>query len=208
MIVYDEVSQRTLDWANLRIGIPTASGLDNLVTPEFKLREGEMPRTYLYTKVAEAWRGEPLEGFGNFHTEQGEMIEPEARSFYALEYGVKVKEVGFISTDDKKFGCSPDGLINDHCGLEIKCPAAHTHVKYLMGGTVPKDYIAQVHGSMYATGFNQWVFMSYRRGFPALVITVERDEAIIAKIQEALDRFHSEFEKAMAQVRVFEKAAA
>src|SRR5574338_1006857 len=55
-----EVEQGTLDWLRLHIGIPTASGLDNLLDSKFALRTGEMPKTYLFKKVAESWRGQPL----------------------------------------------------------------------------------------------------------------------------------------------------
>lgn len=203
MIIH-ECSQRTRDWANLHVGIPTASGLGQLLTPEFKIRDGETPKTFLYTKVAEAWRGEPLIDLSTFSIEQGEIVETEARPFFELETDQRVKEVGFITTDDGRFGCSPDGLIGDDNGLEIKCPSAAVHCKYLLQGQLPKDHAAQVHGSMYVTGFPRWTFLSYRRAFPPLILEVRRDEAIIAKIGEALDRFHAAFDEAMAKVKAFE----
>ena len=133
-----------LAWAKLHFGIPTASGLDNLLTPEFELRKGELPKTYVYKKVAEKLQGRPLIDLSasSFMLEQGMIVEEEARPWYALEYDKHIKQVGFITTDDGRFGCSPDGLImadgntrSDYdCGLEIKSPAAHTHVKYLVNG--------------------------------------------------------------------------
>ena len=206
-MVIHEVSQKTLDWARLHIGIPTASALGNLVTPEFKIREGEMWRTYLYTKVAEAWREEPLMEISSFSVEQGEILECEALSFFALETNQAVREVGFITTDDGGFGCSPDGLLEGEHGLEIKCPSAHVHVKYLLDGKLPKDYAPQVYGSMYATGFPQWTFMSYRRNFPPLILTIKRDEEIMDKIREALAKFGSDFDDAMRKVAQFQEAA-
>jgi hypothetical protein len=201
------VEQGTLDWLRLHIGIPTASGLDQLVDSNFDLRKGEMPRTYVYTKLAEQWRGKPLVSLntstGSFSTEQGMILEDEGRPYFTLETGRKVKTVGFITTDDNTFGCSPDGLIiEEECGIEIKCPAAHTHVRWLVEGVVPKDYVAQVHASMFVTGYPQWVFMSYRRGFPPLILEVKRDEAIQAKIALAIKDFH----KRLAEAR--EKMAA
>ncbi len=153
-----DCQQGTLEWTRLHFGIPTASGLDNLLTPEFELRKGELPKTYVYKKVAEKLQGRPLIDLGasSFMLEQGMIIEEEARPWYALEYDKHVHQVGFITTDDGRFGCSPDGLIlqtgldgdirhlfktfspSDECvGLEIKSPAAHTHVKYLVNGTLP-----------------------------------------------------------------------
>ncbi len=205
-----DCEQGTLEWTKLHFGIPTASGLDNLITPEFELRKGEMPKTYVYKKVAEKLQGRPLIDLSasSFMLEQGMIIESEARPWFELEYEKKVRQVGFITTDDGRFGCSPDGLIlSDNgrpaeyeCGLEIKSPAAHTHVKYLVNGVLPKEYIAQVYGSMFATGFKKWIFVSYRRGFPALVLEIYRDEKSMAAIASAIDSFHADFNRAMKRI--------
>lgn len=198
-----DCEQGTLEWTKLHFGIPTASGLDNLITPEFKLREGETPKTYLYKKVAEKLQGRPLIDLSasSFMLEQGMIVEEEARPWYELEYEKSVRKVGFISTDDGRFGCSPDGLIEgEDCGIEIKSPAAHTHVKYLVNGVLPKEYTAQVLGSMFATGFKKWVFVSYRRGFPALVLEIYGDQKAMDAIERAVDAFHSDFNRAMARI--------
>ncbi len=198
-----DCEQGTLEWAKLHFGIPTASGLDNLLTPEFELRKGELPKTYVYKKVAEKLQGRPLIDLSasSFMLEQGMIVEEEARPWYALEYDKKIKQVGFITTDDGEFGCSPDGLIlNDECGLEIKSPAAHTHVKYLVNGALPKEYACQVMGSMFATGFKKWIFVSYRRGFPALVLEIHRDEKAMSMIRAAINQFHGDFNRAMTRI--------
>ncbi len=218
-----DCQQGTLEWTKLHFGIPTASGLDNLITPEFELRKGEMPKTYIYKKVAESLQGRPLIDLSasSFMLEQGMIIEEEARPWYALEYDKKIKQVGFITTDDRRFGCSPDGLIESEgrgkyisdvsghsvidekvydCGLEIKSPAAHTHVKYLVNGVLPKEYVAQVFGSMFVTGFKRWMFVSYRRGFPALVLEIHSDPRAMTAINAAIHCFHTEFDRAMERI--------
>ncbi len=201
--------QGTLEWTKLHFGIPTASGLDNLLTPEFELRKGELPKTYVYKKVAEKLQGRPLIDLSasSFMLEQGMIIEEEARPWYALEYNKHVNTVGFITADDGRFGCSPDGLIQAErlgagydCGLEIKSPAAHTHVKYLVNGVLPKEYVAQVLGSIFVTGFKRWIFVSYRRGFPALVLEIHRDEKAMSAIARAIDSFHADFDRAMQRI--------
>ncbi len=196
-----DCQQGTLEWTKLHFGIPTASGLDNLLTPEFELRKGELPKTYVYKKVAEKLQGRPLIDLSasSFMLEQGMIIEEEARPWFELEYDTKVHQVGFISADDGRFGCSPDGLIGDF-GLEIKSPAAHTHVKYLVNGVLPKEYVVQVYGSMFVTGFKRWMFASYRRGFPALVLEIQRDEKAMSAIANAIDSFHREFDRAMERI--------
>lgn len=201
MIIHNEFKQNTLEWHMARAGIPTASEFDSLLTAKFEIRNGDTPRTYLERKVAEAWQGGPLPIFnGSFAMEQGKILEEEAIPWYELEYSTRIQRVGFVTTDDKRAGCSPDGLIGEHSGIELKCPEAHTHVKYLLNGTLPKDYACQVHGSMFVTGRPQWQFVSYRRNFPALVLTIERDEEIQEKIAEALAQFFEKFDLAMEQM--------
>lgn len=203
-----DVPQNSLDWLNLHVGLPTASGMSNLLTPGFELRKGEMPKAYVARKVAEAYRDQPLIGFtAPFAVEQGLVVEEEARPFFELETGIKLKTVGFITRDDDSFGCSPDALFADDSGtgVEIKCPMAETQVRYLVNGVIPPDYLAQVYSSMYATDAPSWWFMSYRRRFPALILKVDRDEAIMGKIEAALAAFHAEFDRAMARVKSFEE---
>ncbi len=202
------VEQMTIEWIRLHFGIPTAACLDQLLTPEFELRKGEMPKTLVYKKVAEVIQNRPMIDLdkSSFMMEQGMILESEARPWFELEYEKKIRQVGFITSDDGRVGCSPDGIIEDSgtpdndCGIEIKCPAAHTHVKYLVNGTLPKEYAAQVLGSMFVTGFQKWMFVSYRRGFPALVLDIQRDEKAMSAIASAVDSFHRDFDHAMKRI--------
>ncbi len=92
----------TLEWIRLHFGIPSAAALDQLLTPEFELRKGEMPKTYVYKKVAEVIQNRPVIDLStsSFMMDQGMILESEARPWFELEYDKKVKTVGFITTDD------------------------------------------------------------------------------------------------------------
>lgn len=200
MIIHTEYAQRSVEWMQARAGIPTASEFDALLTPEFKIRTGQMPLTYLAKKVAEAWQGGPLAGFNTFDMDQGNILEEEAVPWYELEFGEVIDRPAFITTDDGRIGCSPDGLLGQDGGIEIKCPEVHTHVGYLLAGELPPQYAAQVHGSMFVTGRKWWKFLSYRRHFPALLLTVERDEEAQEMIAEALEQFLGRFDRAMERL--------
>lgn len=188
-----DVEQGSLEWLALRSGIPTASEADALITPLWKIKTGDGPRTYVIEKATEWWQGGPLPSFQSFAMEQGSILESEAIPWLELAYDVSVRRVGFITTDDSLCGCSPDGLLSDDEGCEIKAPQAPAHVRYLLDGKLPKDYEVQVHFSLFVTGAKRWRFVSYRRGFPNLVLTIERDEEKIEVIQEALENFHRDF---------------
>lgn len=196
-MITHNVSQGTSEWLILRSGIPTASEFNSLITPKFEIRKGQMPESYLAEKLAERWMGSPLPTFHSHgDMEQGKIREESARPWYEDWHKCDVKQVGFLTTDSGKVGCSPDGLIGDDGGLEIKCPSPQVHVKYLLANEVPDEYLAQVHGSMLVTGRPWWRFMSYRPKFPALVIQVNRDEEIQAKLKDALDVFIDKLDRA------------
>lgn len=201
MKIHKNVQQGSLEWLQLHVGRPTASEFGQLMTHDFKPRTGEMPKTYLYKKVAEAWRGEPLPGFGSWATEQGHIREEEAIPWFEFEFGVDLSRVGFIEAEDGRAGCSPDALIGDDAGLEIKCPESHTHVKYLLNGKLPSEYAPQVHGSLFVSGRKRWTFLSYRRKFPPLVLTIQRDEEIMEKIGAILADFYEQFDAAMEKLK-------
>lgn len=197
-----EAAQGTQAWLEARAGIPTASEFHRLLTPKFEARTGEMVKSYLAQKLAEKWAGPLLSG-SSFAMEQGTILEDIAIPWYEFRYDIDIQRVGLITTDDGRIGCSPDGLLvremEDHfetCGLEIKCPEPTNHVKYLLNGVVPDDYLTQVHGSLFVTEMESWTFVSYRRGFPALVLGVIPDEEIQEKIAEALAAFLAKLDSA------------
>lgn len=196
-----ECKQGTTEWQMARLGLPTASEFDRLVTPLWKIKDGDGPQTHVLEKVAERVMGYAPESVNTFSMGQGSLLEHEAIPLLEGVYDLKVDKVGFCTTDDGRIGCSPDGLIGDEGGIEVKAPEAHTHLKYLLGGVVPKDYVAQVQGCLYVTGRKWWKFMSYNRHFPPLVVHVEPDPAAQSAIKVALERFLREYDAAYEKLQ-------
>ncbi len=199
-----DCKQHSTEWTQARLGVVTASEVDALVTPLWKVRAGEGVETYLYRKLSEkllGWSPADLSGGGTWAMDQGNVVETIARPWYAFEYNCDIQTPGFIVSDDGKIGCSPDGLVGDDCGLEIKAPQPPTHLKYLIANEVPKDYLPQIHFSMLVTGRPRWMFVSYSRQFPPLVIEVKRDEKIIGALNDALESFFERFDAIHAQVK-------
>ncbi len=189
-----DVKQHSQEWIEARCAIPTASEFHNLITPKGKIRDGEMPKSYLARKLAEKWGG-PLPGFGSWAMDNGNILEGEALPYVEFEYNWQVQRVGFITTDDGRVGCSPDGLIGDFGGIEVKCPEAPTHVRYLMARGIPDDYAAQVQGSMFVTGRKQWTFLSYRRHYPPLIVHAVPDEEFQESLASALMLFCNDLQQ-------------
>ena len=188
--------QGSKEWFAARAGLPTASAFHRLVTPLWKIRSGEGPNTYMQELLAERWMGRPLDSFTGFGAlEQGAIREEQARPFLAMQIDREIETVGFITTDDGRAGCSPDGLVLcgsggfREAGAEIKCPQPAQHISNLLEGGLPADYAAQVHGSMFVTGLPVWYFLSFHPAFPPLLSRVDRDEASQKVLKSALDGF-------------------
>lgn len=199
MKTYD-FEQYSPQWWTARLGIPTASAFSQIMTPKFAPRDGQMPETYMYEKLAEKVMGFAQDQGGSFASNQGAILEGEAMPFLAFTQGLDLRKVGFCTTDDGRVGCSPDFLAGEDGGGEIKCPQPTAHIRYLLENKVPEQYLAQVHGSLYVTGKKFWVFMSYSRNFPALIVRVERDEKIMQAIQGALHGWLTKFDAALSQI--------
>ena len=161
MIVHDH-EQYSPEWWQARLGIPTASSIDKLLTATGKA--STQATAYMHALIAERLSGRSDESVSTVWTERGKETEDEARQMLALVLDQEITEVGFITDDDGTVGCSPDGLILDGAdiaaGVEIKCPKGSTHVEYLLGGKVPTKYVAQVQASLYVTKAPAWWFCS------------------------------------------------
>jgi hypothetical protein len=197
MIVLD-VEQGGAEWFAARVGIPSASVFDKLVTSKGALSTSR--QKLLYKLAGERVLGEKEEGYTNGAMQRGIELEPEARSLFELITGFATKEVGLCYYDKRKDrSCSPDGLVETGMtlmeGLEIKCPELATHVEYLLGNKLPTKYFQQVQGSMYITGLEKWYFMSYYPSMKPLIVEVERDEIFIAKLDRALNDFVVELDE-------------
>lgn len=195
-----ECDQYSDEWWSVRRGIPTASSAGKVYTSTGKASTSQT--AYIHNLVAEFY--DLGYGIKEEHQtaamRQGHVIEPEARSFYEFDRGIEVKEVGFCLTDDGRFGCSPDGLVGDDGGIEIKSPQTHTQVKYLLAGKVPAEYVPQIHWSLVVTGRAWWDFLSYCRGLPKLLIRVEPDE-YTEQMAEAMDAFYSKYRVALKKIQ-------
>lgn len=200
MKVHTSFEQNSVEWLAARAGVITASESDALVSPKWEIRKGKGLDTYLAQKLAEKWTGGPISNAMTLDMDLGKIQEDEAIPWLAFEFGWKIERPALITNDDGSIGCSPDGWLGDEGGIEIKCPAAQNHVKYLLAGVVPDDYVAQVQFSMFVTGAKQWKFVSYRRGFPNLVLNVPRDEGAQTAIATALDAFLPRLEVAYARL--------
>lgn len=106
------------------------------------------------------------EHFSNGHTDRGHELEPLARDMYELETGHTVETVGFIEYTQYA-GCSPDGLVAEDGGTEIKCVNDVSYLKHLLNGVdeVDTSHVWQVQMNLLITGRQWWDLIIYNPNF-------------------------------------------
>jgi len=198
-----EVEQGTPEWFAARAGIPTASEFSTVMA---KGRDGGASvtrRKYMLQLAGEILTGEATpDGYTNPHMERGKVMEAEARDLYAFMRDAEPVRVGFVRNGQK--GASPDSLIGDNGGLEIKTALPHIQIERLLKGDLPAEHKAQVQGSMWVAEREWWDFVSYWPKLPPLIVRVYRDEEYIAGLAKAVDAFNEELEATVQAIRTYE----
>lgn len=196
-----DCEQGSPEWVAARLGLPTSS---RFATVMAKGRDGGASvtrREYLNKLAGEVLTGEPMDNYSNDHMERGKAWEDEARDLYCFMADCDVERVGFVRNHDA--GCSPDSLIGNDGGLEIKTALAHIQIERIQRNALPPEHKAQVQGNLWITGREWWDFVSYSPRLPLFVVRVPRDDGYIANLAGAVAQFNEELAATVEQVRRF-----
>lgn len=196
MIVH-KCEQGSEEWQQLRCGVVTMSHAKELLTGG----KGKTRQSYILDLVSERLSGKPVDSYSSLDMQRGQFLEPYALSAFEAIHDVAVDRVGFITTDDGRIGCSPDGLIGEDAGIEVKCPNPRQHIRNIKSNGFD-DYLAQVQGNMWITGRKRWYLVSFCPWFTAYplcyeVITI--NDEIVNKIEESATRAAQEVDDLVAE---------
>ena len=184
MIIHD-VEQGTPEWHELRTGKFTASNFHILVGKTTNKGYNDLINQIAFERLS----GEYEETYKNEWMQRGIDLEPEARLEYQLLNETSVDTVGFVELTDW-VGVSPDGLIGEEGGLEIKCPKASTLMDLHLDGKVANNYYWQMQGSLYVTGRKWWDYFVYHpklKPFQKRIVRCEEDiESLEKSIEQAI----------------------
>lgn len=195
MIQIFDMEQGSEAWRSARCGIPTASNFAAVMAKG----EGKTRSKYMRTLAGEIITGEPAETFSNAHMDRGKAMEDEARETYALIYDVEPRRVGFVRNGQK--GASPDSLIGDRGGLEIKTAQPDIQIERLERNRLPPEHVAQVQGNIWTVESDWWDFVSFWPKMPILRVRAYRDEAYIKALADEIDRFNDELAELVERIR-------
>jgi hypothetical protein len=201
MIEIFDCDQGTPEWHQCRLGIPTASSFATVMAKG----EGKTRRDYMLKLLGERLTGEPSLSYSNDHMERGKEMEAEARDTYVFMKEAEVRRVGFIRNGDK--GCSPDSLVGDVGGCEIKTKLPHLQLDVLLRDRLPPEHVAQCQGFLWVAE-REWIdFVSYWPRLPLFVKRVYRDDEYIKKLAAEVSTFNAEMAELMERFQPTKAAA-
>ena len=197
-----DVDQGSLEWFEAKLGIPSASRFSDIMA----VGEGKMRTRYLRELAGEIITGRPAETFKGAAMVRGNDMEAEARDHYARTKFADLRRVGFVkNTGLMKYaiaGASPDALIGDDGGLEIKTMIPALMIELFdKGATMPPEHRAQVQGNMWVCERSWWDFKIYYPRMPDFTVRVMRDDAFIKQLSDDVERFSFDLKKLVERLR-------
>lgn len=194
-MIHHACVQGSEEWHRLRMGRPTASCFDRIITPKkWEPTKGETRRAYLVEILTELILDMPLDNVTTSAMQKGHDWEPKARAAYEMLKGVDVDLCGFCTTDDGKVGASPDGAMHSiRRSVEIKSPEKpQNHVAYMLNEqSLVDEYFSQTQGQLYVLGadYDSTDLISYFGGMPMVCVNVPKHPEFQKRLDEALKLF-------------------
>lgn len=192
-----DLDQGSAQWYALRARIPTASEFNHIITPKTQ-KLSESRHKYACRIIAGRllnWQADSLDKIQ--HIADGKAMEPFAVGQMEIIHDIETKPLGFATTDDGRFGASPDRVMMSGDAIavtaEVKCPTVPVQFERLLFGH-DDAYRCQVMGQLWVTEADKAIFYSYNPRMPAYMVETGRDEAFIRKLSDALEQFSDELE--------------
>lgn len=198
LIIHTE-PQGTADWLAARKGVITGSRFKDC---RDRLKSGAPSKKcidYALDVAREREGGEAMQAFVSGAMRLGTEQEPYARAVYERKTGSLVEEAGFITTPDRLFGVSVDGLVGQDGIIEIKTMvSSDTLFTAFVEGDI-SAYVDQCNGAMWLLG-RQWIdLVLWVYDLERMkIIRIERDDDAI----EALEADLMEFERMVTKHQI------
>ena len=182
--------QNTAEWREARIGKVTASRAGAILGVDKRMSRDDIMR-----QMVREYHGaeDEVSDFVRSIMDHGKQSEEEALSAIQSALGVFIDPSGFILHPKIDWiGCSPDGLIGEDEGVEVKCPTKNR--KNLDDVLEDEGYRCQCLMSLLVTGREKWTLFVYRdRGIRQKVFLREEAERWLSENVDELNRFYREY---------------
>jgi len=164
-MIWHDIDQNTDEWLDLRCGKVGGSSIGKVMA-NFGKAFGPPAHDLAVQIAIEQITGKRQEStYTNEHLQRGHEQEPIARALYEQEYFVSVGNGGYFDTEDI-LGVSPDGLVDNDGGIEIKSVIQTVHFATVQRGSFDPSYKWQLYSELMVTGREWWDFVSFCSTFP------------------------------------------
>ena len=185
-MLHHKVEHNTEAWDKLRLGKITSSEWSSMFANKSTAEYRNLIFDTAFERVFA--RKEIEENHTNMWMERGHIEEDMAVEAYEIETLRKTQSGGFFELNSY-IGSSPDRLVGNNGLLEIKCPRAKIHKKYLKSGKIPSIYLPQCTSQLYISGRDWLDFVSYHPDMKISIVRLTLD-----------DRTRSEYDLKIMQV--------
>ena len=195
--------QRSDLWFQHRLGKVTGSHISDVMAKG----QGITRAKYMNRVLLEKLTGEVQPTYQSASMAWGTSHEDEARMAYEFYLDRDVTQVGFIDHPTIiDLGVSPDGLIGDDGGFEVKCKDSHNHEEVLLGKPIERGHLLQCQINMACWDATWWDYCNYDPRYPEKlklhVQRVARDDKMIEEIEAAVVLFNEEL---LAKIEMLDK---
>lgn len=211
-MIFINCEQGSEEWHKARCGVITASKFRDAVEKTAKGKPTAKSELYAAQVAIERISGMPCdETFNSWQMKRGNELEPKARMEYEAMTGNLASESGVVLTDDRLFGYSTDGELNEDGVIEIKCLASAIAVLGMWRDRDLSEYMHQIQGGLWITGRKYCDFVMYAPqlesvGKQLFKMRVERNEEFIDEMVEQLLAFAKVVDSNEAILRMKEAA--
>jgi hypothetical protein len=188
-VIFHPVVQGSYEWVMLRLGVPTASAFDAIITPKTHKLSAQADKYARQLIVEQILRAPFDEYLSTGFMLRGNALESEAVAWYELTRDVDTSDGGFALRDDKLAGASTDRIVGTDGLLEVKAPSPEQHIAYLLDRE-GIGYRYQVQGQLWVYE-REWVdTVSYHPAMPKAQVRQYRDEEFIGKLAALVRVLH------------------
>lgn len=196
-----DIIQYTPEWDVVKCGVLSASKIEKILTPkELQFANNGGCRELVDSIACQRLMKKRHPEFISYDMRRGLIEEQSARDLYSENYAW-AKECGFITSDKWGFtlGCSPDGIVGEEGGIEIKSRLPKLQFGVIKAAKVPDEYRFQIQATLMITERPWWDFISYAGDMNMLTMRVEPDLKIHAAILEAATMFEDKVKTSMEE---------
>lgn len=145
-------------WFQCHLGVISASNASKAVAK----KDSETRFSYMAELVGEVCTGQ-WEEVNSKHMDWGRQHEDVARSYYEFTTNAKMVTLPLVFKDDSyRVGCSPDGIVSEKRGAEIKCPwNSGNYIKFLVAEKIKPEWQWQQQFTLWVMDAEEWDFVQY-----------------------------------------------